>query len=224
MIALYLLCAVTGVSFMGLSALLGHFGGHGGGHDAGGHGGGHGHVGHGSGHGQGHAQGHGQTEHLALPYFSPTAWAAYITGFGSAGLVLTEGLHLTNPLIHVPVSLAFAGGFGVALLFGMAAIADKAESNALSSLQDVIGTDVEVTIAIPADGTGEVAFVAGGTRQTAMARAEAGQTFAQGSRARVTRSADGALFVTLSTAALSTGTASVGEPVEARPAPRDKVR
>jgi len=218
-IALYLLCAVAGVSFMGLSALLGHFGGGHGGHDAGGHGG---HAGHGHAHGTGHD--HDQGHHVALPFFSPTAFAAYLTGFGSAGLVLTEGLKLTNPWIHVPASLVFAGGFGAALLFGMAMIADKAESNALSSLQDVVGTDVEVTIAIPADGTGEVAFVDGGTRQTAMARSEAGQEFAQGARARVTRSVEGTLFVTLSSATLAPGTASVGVPMEARPGAREKIR
>lgn len=210
MIALYLLSAVAGMSFMGLSAILGHFGT--------GHGGGHGHGGGGHGHG-----GHAGEAGFDLPLFSPLAIASYITGFGSAGLLLTEGLHVANPYIHVPASLIFAGGFGLSMLVAMAKISKQAEGNTLASLQDAVGTDVEVTIAIPPNGSGEVAYVAGGTRQSCIAAAEAGQGFPQGARVRVTRALEGTLYVTLA-GALPAGGASVGEPVEARPPERNKVR
>ena len=211
MIGLYLLCAVAGFSFMGLSVIMGQFGGHAG--DAG-----HGHVGHGHAGTLGH---HGESGGLQLPFFSPMAIAAYVTGFGSAGLLLMEGLHIHNPLIHLPAATAFAATFGIGILVGMAKLAEHTEGNALASFDDVVGTEVEVTIAIPAGGDGEVAYVAGGTRTSCIARAEAGQTFAQGARVRVTRVVDGSLYVTR-TASLAAAPVSVGEPLEAPP--KEKVR
>jgi len=213
MIGLYLLCAVAGFSFMGLSLLLGQFGGHAG--DAG-----HGHVGHGHAGSLGH---HGESGGVELPYFSPLAIAAYVTGFGSAGLLLMEGLHIHNPLIHLPASLAFAATFGVGILFSMAKLAEHTEGNALASLAEVVGTDVEVTIAIPANGAGEVAYVAAGTRVNGIAYAEAGQCFPQGSRVRVSRAVDGNLYVTR-TATLGAAPVSMGEPLEAPPAQKEKAR
>ena len=206
MIALYLVSAVAGVSFMGLSALLGHFGS---GHDHGGdgHGGDSGHDG------------------FSLPFFSPLAIAAYVTGFGSSGLMLTQGLGLTSPYLHVPGAVLCAGVFGVGMLAAVAKLTQKTEGNTLPSLQDAVGTEVEVTIAIPAGGTGEVAYVAGGTRQTGLACAEAGQSFPQGARVKVTRAAEGTLHVTHAAAAtLASGNARLGEPVEAPPPQREKVR
>jgi hypothetical protein len=202
MIGLYLLCAVAGFSFMGLSLLMGQFGGH-----AHGHAGSLGHHGHGGG--------------VQLPVFSPMAIAAYVTGFGSAGLLLTQAFHIHNPLIHLPASLAFAAAFGVGNLFMMAKLAEHTEGNSLASLGDVVGTEVEVTIAIPEGGDGEVGYVAGGTRTSCIARAEAGQTFAQNTRVRVTRAVDGTLYVTKASA-LPESTATMGEPLESPP--REKVR
>lgn len=219
MISLYLLAAVSGFAFMGISALMGHFGGHGdGGHAGHGGHGGHGHVGHGHAGTLGH---HGESG-LELPLLSPTAIAAYVTGFGSSGLIITEGLHVANPLIHVPLAMTFAGAFGVSVLFAMAKLSQAAEGNTLASLQDVVGTDVEVSIAIPPSGEGEVAYVDAGTRQTAMARSEAGQSFPQGARVRVTRAVDGTLFVTTA-GSLAAKPVSVGEPVELAPQ-KEKVR
>lgn len=215
MITAYLACAVFGVAFMGISALAGHFGGHGG-QGQGGHGGhgGHGHAGH---------AGHLAADSIDLPFFSPSAISAYLTGFGSAGLIITQGLHVTNPWIHVPASAAFAVGFGVSALFGMAKLTQRAEGNSLASTQDVMGQLVEVTIAIPAGGEGEVAYVDAGTRQTAIARADAGQSFAQGASVRVTRVAEGTIYVTTAGALASVGV-SVGEPVETPPAAKERVK
>lgn len=212
MIGLYLLCAVAGFSFMGLSLLMGQFGGHAGDGHAG-------HVGHGHAGSLGH---HGHDGGVNLPYFSPMAIAAYVTGFGSAGLLLTQAFHITNPLIHLPASIGFAAGFGISTLFLMAKLAEHTEGNALASLADAVGSEVEVTIAIPKSGPGEVAYVSAATRMNCIARAEAGQTFAQGSRVRVTRVVDGTLYVTVA-GALPASTPSMGEPL-ASPPVKEKVK
>jgi membrane protein implicated in regulation of membrane protease activity len=204
MITLYVLCTVTGAAFVVFSNVLGHMVG--GDHGAGGHGGG--------GHGASHdAQ---QGGHDGLPLLSPTAMAAYVTGFGSAGLALAH-FGVVNPLIQVPIALGFAGAFGVGLVATMAKLSRQAEGNSLSRLDDLVGQEVEVTIAIPAAGSGEVAFVSGGTRLTATAQSEAGQTFAQGSRVRVTRVTDGTLRVTLLPALGASAVVSVGEPIPTPP-------
>ena len=203
MIGAYLFCAVLGMSYLGISALIGELGDGGLGHA---------HAG---------SFGHHGEQGVHLPYFSPMAVAAYCTGFGSAGLILTRGLHIANPLIHVPASLAFGGLFGVGILLMMAKIAQHTETNSMSSLAEVVGTVVEVTIAIPAKGTGEVAFVSGGTRQTVLAEAEADQTFKQGARVRVTRAVDGVLYVTLAPSpSLASASPVLGEPLDAPPAPK----
>ena len=205
MIAAYLLCAIAGVSFMGISAFMGHFGGHG-------------HSGHAGDHGHGGDHGHSA---FGLPYLSPVAIAAYVTGFGASGILLTQGLHLTNPLVHVTLAAACAAVFGVVVLLGMAKLTEHAEGNTLASVQDVVGQDVEVSVAIPPGGTGEVSYVAGGSRQQSTARADAGQAFPQGSRVRVTRALDGTLWVTRATATLGQP-ATLGEPVA--PPRQEKIR
>jgi membrane protein implicated in regulation of membrane protease activity len=209
MISLYLLCTVTGAAFVIITNVLGHAVG-GDGHGGGGHGGGHGTA-------------HDGTDgHDGLPLFSPTAIAAYVTGFGSAGLALAH-FGVVNPLIQVPVALGFAGIFGVGLVATMAKVSRQAEGNSLSRLDDLVGQEVEVTIAIPSAGSGEVAFVAGGTRLTATAQSEAGQTFAQGSQVRVTRVTDGTLHVTLLPALGASAVVSVGEPIPT-PSHKDPIR
>jgi hypothetical protein len=213
MSAVFLFCTVVGSAFVVLSNLIGHFSG-GDGH--GGHGG---HAGHGHG---GHAGHDGHHGHVSdLPLFSPTALAAYVTGFGACGLALGH-FGVVNPLLTVPVSLAFGAAFGTGLLWSLARLASSAEGNSLASHDEVVGQDVEVSIAIPESGLGEVAFVAGGTRQALPARAEAGQSFPQGARVRVVRAVEGTLHVTRG-AALPAPAAQVGEPVQAPPA-KERVR
>jgi membrane protein implicated in regulation of membrane protease activity len=210
MISLYLVCTVAGAGFVVFTNLIGHAVGGG---DHGGHGGGHG----------GHsADGHGSDGHDALPLFSPTAIAAYITGFGSAGLALNH-LGIVNPLLQVPLAAGFAGLFGVGLTAAIVRFSRRAEGNSLSRIDDLVGQDVEVTVAIPAGGSGEVAFVSAGTRQTATAQSEAGQTFAQGARVRVTRVSDGVLHVTLASALGVSTVVPVGEPVPT-PSRKDPIR
>lgn len=178
MTSVYLLCAVTGSAFVVLTQLLGHAVGGG---DHGGHGGDHG--------------GTGDDGGVHLPWFSPMALAAYLTGFGCSGLLLTGGLGLESPLLHVPLAVGSAGLFGTGLLYGMWRIRHHAEGNSLARPHEVVGQLAEVTVSIPDGGLGEVAFVAGGTRLTASARTKGTAALVQGMHVRVVDSVDGTLTV-----------------------------
>jgi hypothetical protein len=104
----------------------------------------------------------------------------------------------------------------------MGRIADRTEKNSLASLDELVGQEAEVTIAIPSGGSGEVAFVAGGTRQTNSARADGDQQFPQGATVRITRVGDGTVWVGRG-AKEALGSAVAGVPVAALPQ-KQKVR
>lgn len=180
--AAYLACFVLGLTFVAISAAVGQFGGdaHGGGHDAGGHdAGGHHHdVG-------GHDGG------IPLPLFSPSVLAIFIGMFGAGGLFLLKVLGLTSPLLHVPgaSAISLTSGFGVA--WAMMKLMRYAESNTLASHSEVVGRAVEVTQSIRGAEWGEIAYEAGGARQTLVARGDGQTTFKQGDQAQVLAVEDG---------------------------------
>jgi membrane protein implicated in regulation of membrane protease activity len=202
---LYLFSTVLGAAFVVLTNLIGH-GGHGG-HGGGGHGGDSG----------GHADG--------LDLFSPTAIAAYITGFGSAGLLLMHGLGVESPWVHVPLSIGAAGAFGASVLWGLARVRHHTEGNSKASLADLVGTEVEVTVTIPAGGLGEVAFESGGSRLTQTARAEGAQTFKQGTTVQVAQVTEEGLLVTATRPAILAPVSAVSEGVPDERVPqKDRLR
>jgi len=211
----YLACFVLGLTFVGLSFLAGQFGGHGTGHDAGhevgGHDGdvgetgestgGHGFGGHDTGthdlSGHGHAgTAHGGSDHdFGLPLFSPTVLAIFVGMFGGGGLMLLRGFGVTAPLIHVPGAAAISLGSGFGVAWTMMKLMRHAESNSVPTHAQLVGRTVEVVASIRGTEIGEIAYEAGGTRQTILARSVAGQSFAQGDAVQVARVVEGIAHV-----------------------------
>lgn len=177
--AAYLACFVLGVTFVGLSALLGQLGGgdHGGGHDA------------------GHDVGHDAGDHgdggVQLPIFSPTVLAIFVGMFGAGGLFFLKVLGITNPAVHVPLSLAVSATSGLSTAWMMMRLIRYAETGAVASHAQLVGQEAEITISIRGAELGEIGYEAGGTRQTILARSAAGQTFQQGDRVQVLEVTDG---------------------------------
>lgn len=164
----YLACFVLGLTFIGISALMGQFGGD--------------HDGDVSGDGGDMADG---VEGVHLPLFSPTVLSVFVGMFGAGGLILTKGLGIEKLLLHVGGSAAISLGSGVGVAFLMAKLMRHTETNTVASHSELVGSDVEVVLAIRGNEYGEIAYVAGGARHTMSARSEGGESFAQGDRARV---------------------------------------
>ena len=172
---IYGICLAVGLLFTIISAVAGHFFGGTDGHaDA---------VGTG-----GHAE--AGFDHSGMPgisFFSPTVLASFVTSFGAFGLIFTR-IPLTSS-VWASAPLAAAGGAGVAwgvfLLFN--AMFKGTQSSSESRVGSLVGQTASVITPIPAQGVGEIAYVQGGTRYTAPARAESGQLIGNGQTVRITR-------------------------------------
>lgn len=160
---IYLVCFFLGLGFAILSALLsGVFGGHAGPHvDMGGA-----HVDIGGGHVDGaHGPMDGSVHFSPL---SPVSLALFVTTFGGIGLLLKKsGM---TPMVQIPVAAAsgiVAGGL-ISYLFYKIMQMTQGSSHAREG--EEIGVEAEVTVPIPNDGLGEIAYVVRGTRFTNPAR------------------------------------------------------
>jgi len=173
----YWICFISGVVYATISALLGGLFGfeHGGveaggaieaGHDFG--------TSHdiGAGHGEVHAG--GVQGEMAVSPLSPMTIATFSTVFGGTGLILTRlfkyGLFVTLP---VSVMAGFLVAGGVFIFFYRVFVAVQASSEV--QIGELAGVTGEVTVAIPGDGVGEIAYVTLGGRYTAIARSDTGR-------------------------------------------------
>ncbi len=105
---------------------------------------------------------------------SPVTLATFISTFGGAGYIGRNLLHWPAYL-HLP--LAAVSGFGVAglvfLVFYKLFSVTQASSGARA--EEVLGLEAEVTVPIPHDGLGEVAYTVAGLRHTNSARTADGK-------------------------------------------------
>lgn len=178
---IYLGCLGAGLVFTILSAVLGHF-----------FGGDHGHL-DGSG---GHAEaGVDASDAPGVSALSPTIICSFVTAFGGFGIVFHQIPATRNPLLSAP--LAVLGGFLVAsgVLAVLRQLFQRTQSSSESHVASLVGTVGTIITPIPPDGVGEIAYVQGGTRYTAPARAEGGVAMANGASARITRIAGTQFFV-----------------------------
>jgi len=231
----YLFCFLLGFGFTVVSALLGGLmGGHGhgdmaagghdvgvGGHDVGvgGHGGSDFSASHGAdvGHGDGEAA-QADTGAMHLPLLSPMVLSAFLAGFGGSGLVYRQ-IFGERVWLHMPLAAATSGVLGPCVAWAMWKLTSTMDSNRAARESDVFSSAVEVVITVPKDGTGEIAYVSGGTRQTASARSADGREHKQGDTVKVLKLTDGTAWVAElpSMVALSTSAESEaprGEPVK----------
>ncbi len=183
---LYLVCFFVGLAFAVLSGLFaGVFGGHAGGHmDIGGHDAG------------GMSPDVGSVTDGAVHFspLSPTTIAMFITAFGGVGYILEEAMAL--PLL-VHLGGATVSGFVVAgLTFAFFyKLFRSVQATSQPTMADVIGSEAEVIAAIPAGGSGEIAYTVRGTRQNAAARTDGGVEIPYGRTVVIQRMAAGVCYV-----------------------------
>ena len=179
---IYGFCLVVGLMFTLASVLFGHFFGHGGHVDGSG-----GHV----------EAGADSSDAPGISIFSPTIIAGFITAFGAFGLVFTQFPKTSNAAVSAPLSLL--GGFAVAgvLLVFLRSVFRHTQSSSESHVADLIGAEANVITPIPENGVGEIAYVVGGTRYSAPARAETGAAVANGRTVKITRIVGTQFYVTV---------------------------
>jgi membrane protein implicated in regulation of membrane protease activity len=182
---IYAICLLLGLLFTIVSAVAGHV--FGGGHD----------IGHGGDVGTG---GHAEAgfDHSGMPglsFFSPTVLASFVTAFGAFGLIFTR-ISITSS-VWASAPLSAVGGVLIAwlvfLLFN--AMFKRTQSSSESRVASLAGQTASIITPIPENGVGEIAYVQGGTRYTAPARAEGGQRIANGQTVTISRVVGTQFFV-----------------------------
>jgi hypothetical protein len=120
--------------------------------------------------------------HLDAGHFHPisgTTVATFITGFGGGGVIA-----------HYLLQWNILGGLVLAAFSGLAVAAaayailevifQHTQAGSEFALAEMVGRDAEVITAIPGGGTGEVAYIARGQRESSPARSADGAAIAKG--------------------------------------------
>lgn len=100
---------------------------------------------------------------------SPVTLAMFIASFGGAGIIFHKVLHWPV-YAHLPLA-AVSGVVMAALVFYLFyKIFSVTQGSSHSQAAAIVGREAEITVAIPNNGLGEVAYTLGGSRYTAPAR------------------------------------------------------
>jgi membrane-bound ClpP family serine protease len=170
---IYLFCLGAGVVFVLFTAVAGHFFS---GHDA--------HV-VGSG---GHAEaGADMSDAPGLSMFSPTVIATFVTCFGGLGIMFKQFKATSSPWVSAPLSVLGAAVIAGAFLLFLRNLMSVTQGSSEARLSALVGTSATIITPIPENGVGEIAYVQGGSRYTAPARAEGGASVPGGRSVRITR-------------------------------------
>ena len=180
----YIICLGVGLVFTLISALFGHvFGG--------------GHEGHLDGSG-GHAEvGADGSDMPGVSAFSPTVISSFVTAFGGIGMILSQFPATGSPIVSAP--LAIVGGFLIAggVFTLLQKLFSKTQSSSESKVATLAGMTATIISPIPINGVGEIAYVQAGTRYTAPARLEKGETaLGNGKLVRISRVIGSQFYVT----------------------------
>jgi membrane protein implicated in regulation of membrane protease activity len=179
----YLVTFFMGVFWAVVSALLtGIFGGDG--------------VSHHAGIGAGHFDPSLQLEPgmVAISPLSPTIIATFMATFGGVGVICIKVFGMSN---YGSIPVAVIGGIGVsAALFGMLAwMFQNAQGTVSIEAGRLVGTRADVITPIPAEGFGEIAYLACGMRQCAAARSVDNQPIDRHTEVEIVRVVGGTFVV-----------------------------
>src|SRR5205823_6061443 len=189
----FLACFAFGALFTLASFALG-MAGHGAAHvlhgHAGPHVGSHTEASHGVAHHAGADGGHSAAaQHVSLPLLNFSSALSALTWFGAAGYLIVRLGAWALPAIVLGALLAGAvGWYLVARFLGLVLAGEREMDPEDYRLEGTVG---QVTVSIPAGGTGEVVFAKAGARRSEAARAMGGAPIPRGSEVVITRYADG---------------------------------
>jgi membrane protein implicated in regulation of membrane protease activity len=169
---IYLVCLIAGFLFMVACAIMGHIVG---GHDA--------DIGSG-----GHAEAGADTsDGVGISAFSPVVIASFVTAFGGFGIIFQQFSWAKESYISAPLAIVAAFLVANFVLFILRGLFRHTQSSSESHVGELVGQIATVITPIPENGTGEIAYVHGGTRYNAPAREETGLAVPSGSLVKITR-------------------------------------
>jgi membrane protein implicated in regulation of membrane protease activity len=156
---IYLICFIVGFGFALLSALVsGVFSG---GAEA--------HV------GAGHDVHVTAGDTVHFPLLSPVTIAMVIATFGGSGYVFKNALDMPA-FAHISLATATAVALGLAVAWLLWKLFQVTQGSSEAHVFELIGTEAEVTTAIPAEGLGEISYSAKQTHYSAPARTVDGKS------------------------------------------------
>lgn len=170
---IYACCLVLGLLFTLISAIIGHFfdSDHGGDVGTGGHA----------------EAGYDSSGVPGISFFSPTVMASFVTAFGALGMIFSKIDATSSPWASAPLSLAGGGVIAWVVFLIFSSVFKKTQSSSESKVSTLVGQTAAVVTPIPEHGVGEIAYVQGGARYTAPARAEKGMPISAGQPVKITR-------------------------------------
>ncbi len=122
-----------------------------------------------------------------ISFFSPLVLACFITAFGGLGIVFS-GIPATESVwLSAPLSVAGALCLAFVALWLFNIVFSRSQSSSESRVATLIGQTATIITPIPVNGTGEIAYVQGGTRYSAPARSESGAAISQGQAVKISR-------------------------------------
>lgn len=210
----YWVCFLTGTTYALISGLLsGLFGfGHGGveaGHSF--------EVTHDYGTAADASAGHGeafsveaQAEAPIAP-LSPATISVFLATFGGVGIILTSLFDL-GLLVTLPASAGAAFLVAAVVFTFFYRLFMSVQASSEPRMAEAVGAKGEVTVPIPADGVGEIAFVVRGSRLTAPARSQQGVDLPRYAPVRVLRQVGSTFYVQALTEEESGAGQPPGEP------------
>ena len=173
----FLACFVFGLLFTLLSFVLGsvHFGGH---------------FGHAPGHDVGHGGHAGEAHGDGLPLLNASSLVGGLTWFGATGYLLTRLGDWALPVaILGALAVGALGWYLIARFLGLMLRGEVEMDPADYRLEGTVG---QVSVGIPAGGTGEIIFQkAGSTRSEAARASTKNQPIPRGTEVVITNYADG---------------------------------
>lgn len=117
---------------------------------------------------------------------SPVTIALFIASFGGVGYILKKWAAL--PIwLHLPAAIVSGVVFAGLTFWLFAMIFRSTQASSHATQEEAIGIEAEVVTAIPADGVGEIAYTARGSRLTAPARTVSGKPMAAREIAKIVK-------------------------------------
>jgi hypothetical protein len=190
----YWICLFVGLGYTVVAFILGEFTGT---VDSSGHAGDAGAFSHDYGvdaGGSGEAHGSSVDGQIIFGPFSPLVIAFFLTCFGATGILLKMWGRLPDAPILLAATLSgFLLAWALITLLNRLLVQLQVNSNV--RMDGLVGIEAEVSVEIPAQGVGEVAYVAMGARSTAPARSEDQVTIPRFSTVRIARVVGNIFFV-----------------------------
>jgi membrane protein implicated in regulation of membrane protease activity len=141
-------------------------------------------------------QPHGiHTGGVHFPILSPVTISTFVASFGGMGIILLKLKPEWGTFVHIPISIVVGLGVALSTAYLFYRLFGKAQISSAAREADIIGLEADVSITIPANGMGQISYVAIGGRATASAKSDDGSEVKQGEKVRIMKIAGGVYTV-----------------------------